>query len=135
MILFHSSNYQTFCFFFLSRSNQYQTQLPGLEEAAKTTETNAIKPGQQQAENPEWKKAREALAKISPQNKNSVVKPGPNSHVQSSPLQQAGVPSYGYPYYQNYYMYGYPGPYNYPAYPIFQQDQQINQPQVVCKIL
>ena len=68
-------------------------------------------------ENPEWKKAREALAKISPKKASNGVVPGSNSMVPSSPtITSSMVPSYGsYPYYPGYYN-QYPPPYNYSGY-------------------
>ena len=71
-------------------------------------------------ENPEWKKAREALAKISPKNTSNGMVPGSNSMVPSSPtVPSSMVPSYGqYPYFQGYYN-QYPPPYNYSGYPSY----------------
>jgi hypothetical protein len=66
-------------------------------------------------ENPEWQKAREALAKIAPQNTtNNGIAPASNGVATANPPPPPMVPNYGYPNYgyPNYYN-QYPPPYNY----------------------
>jgi hypothetical protein len=70
-------------------------------------------------ENPEWQKAREALARISPKKTTNGMVSASNGVVPASPpVPSPVVPNYGYPYYQGYYN-QYPPPYNYSAYPSY----------------
>ncbi|XP_028395086.1 leukocyte receptor cluster member 8 homolog [Dendronephthya gigantea] len=71
-------------------------------------------------ENPEWKKAREALAKISPQNTSNDIVTGSNGTCSATTSVPPPVlPNYGFPYnYQNYYnQYPPPPSYNFPYQP------------------
>ncbi|CAB3986736.1 Hypothetical predicted protein [Paramuricea clavata] len=99
-------------------SSQYNSQPPVPGESPPSP-PGVSKSESTSLENPEWKKAREALAKISPKNTTNGIVTASTGMVPASPLVPPPmVPSYGYPYYQRFYN-QYPPPYNYSGYPSY----------------